>query len=247
MKDPILDVVYQSRDYLVLNKPWGIASLDEHVFTRPSMLKELKRTFPQPQLCHRLDKETSGCLLVALHPEAYRHAALQFEWRKIEKEYLAICSGVHHFHNITIDLPLFSAPKKVRVSHKSGKPAQTVLQSQEVFKHFTAVRCKPITGRLHQIRVHLASQNAPIVNDMLYGGQPPLFSQIKTRKYKPHGDAETEAPIISRIALHAHSIGFQSLEGEQITIEAPLPKELQAFLKILRRWDGGHENPQPHS
>jgi 23S rRNA pseudouridine955/2504/2580 synthase len=231
-----LNVLFENENYLVVNKPWGIASLDEHVFTTPSMLRLLKKMYPDAQLCHRLDKETSGCLLASKNPEAYRHAAIQFEKRTIEKLYTAFCCGSHQFDQLSVDLPLFMSNKRVKISHKKGKASQTILQTITRFKHFSIVSCKPLTGRLHQIRVHLYSQNASIVNDKLYSGCTPLMSQIKKKGFKlPKNEEET--PIISRLSLHAASIGLHDLDGTLITVEAPLSKELAAFEKILQTWD----------
>jgi 23S rRNA pseudouridine955/2504/2580 synthase len=235
-KGKLLEVIYEDENYLILNKPWGIASLDEQVFSTPSMLRLLRAQFPEAQLCHRLDKETSGCLLASKHPEAYRHAAILFEHKKIEKTYTAIACGAHNFHNKEVNLPLLIANKRVRVNKQKGKPALTYFTTVENFKHFTVISCKPITGRLHQIRVHLYSINAPIVNDVLYSGSRPYLSQIK-RGFKLSKNEEEEEPIISRIALHASQLEFESIDGKIIKAEAPLNKELEALLKILRRYD----------
>jgi RluA family pseudouridine synthase len=232
----LLDIIYEDENYLVLNKPWGIASLDEQVFSTPSMLRLLKAQFPDAQLCHRLDKETSGCLLASKHPEAYRHAAILFEKKKIEKNYTAIVCGTHQFDNVEVNLPLLIANKRVRVNKQKGKAAQTFFSTLEFFKHFSVISCKPITGRLHQIRVHLYSLNAPIVNDLLYSGEQPFMSKIK-RGFKLSKLEEVEEPIISRIALHASRLSFESIDGKIIHAEAPLSKEISAFLKILRRYD----------
>jgi len=231
-----IDIVFENQDFLVLNKPAGVASLDEHVYTVPSMLRRIKHLFPEAQLCHRLDKDTSGCLLVSKHNEAYKYAAGLFEKRKIEKNYLAIVNGVHHFDNLAVDLPLFLSNKRVKVSHSSGKQALTYFTTQEVFRHFTLVKCQPITGRLHQIRVHLFTQNAPIINDALYSGKAPMMSDIK-RHFRLSKQEEKETPIISSIGLHAASLRFEGMDGEIIEAQAPLRKEMEALLTILRKYD----------
>ncbi|MBX2986033.1 MAG: RluA family pseudouridine synthase [Bacteroidia bacterium] len=231
-----LCIIYEDENYLVIDKPSGVASLDEHVFTTPSILRLLKSQFPDAQLCHRLDKETSGCLLASKHNAAYRHAAVLFEKRLVEKTYTAICNGSSNFENLCIDLPLQTSSKRVKVSHRYGKPAQTIVNTTEHFKHFSVVECKPLSGRTHQIRVHLAEQHTPIINDSLYGGTPPLLSKIK-RHFQLSKGEESESPIIERIALHASGLSFDSIDGKRLEIKCPLSKDLDALLKILRRYD----------
>lgn len=231
-----LEIVFENPDFLVVNKPAGVASLDEHVYTVPSMLRRIKHLYPEAQLCHRLDKDTSGCLLVSKHNEAYKYAAALFEKRKIEKRYYAIVNGVHHFERLEVNLPLFLSNKRVKVSHSSGKQAVTFFTTEEVFRHFTLVKCEPITGRLHQIRVHLFTQNAPIINDTLYSGKPPMMSDIK-RHFRLSKQEEKEEPIISSIGLHAASLRFEGMDGQIIEAHAPLRKEMEALLNILRKYD----------
>ncbi|MCK9481150.1 MAG: RluA family pseudouridine synthase [Bacteroidia bacterium] len=235
-KNQRLTIIYEDENYLVIDKPSGVASLDEHVFTVPSILRLLKMDFPDAQLCHRLDKETSGCLLASKHNEAYRHAAILFEKRLVEKSYTAICNGTSSFDKLTIDLPLMTGSKRVRISHRYGKTAQTIISTIEQFKHFSVIECKPLTGRTHQIRVHLSEQNNPIVNDTLYGGEAPLLSKIKHHFHLSKSE-EQESPIIERIALHASGLSFDSIDGRRIEVRCPLSKELEALLKILRRYD----------
>ncbi|MCO6494832.1 MAG: RluA family pseudouridine synthase [Bacteroidetes bacterium] len=231
-----LSVIFEDEHYLVIDKPSGVASLDEHVFSTPSVLRLLKDRYPGAQLCHRLDKETSGCLLASKHTEAYRHAAILFEKRLVDKTYIAICNGTSNFSKQIIDLPLQISGKRVKVSHRYGKAAQTILNTIEQFKHFSVVECKPLSGRTHQIRVHLAEQNNPIVNDILYGGEAPLLSKIK-RHFHLSKNEEHESPIIERIALHASGLSFTSIDGKQISVQCTLSKDLEAFLKILRKYD----------
>lgn len=227
--------VFENEEYIVLNKPAGVASLDEHVFSKRSMLRILRDEHPEATLCHRLDKDTSGCLLAAKTPDAYRHASIQFEKRLVQKKYYAISSGSHAFNKLKVELPLVVGNKKVKISHKNGKAAETILSTLEAFKHYSLIECKPITGRLHQIRAHLASQGAPIVNDVLYGGKAPLLSEMK-RKFKV-SKQEEEQPIIERIALHSFSLEFEDAQKNIISVQAPLSSELEAFLKIIRKYD----------
>ena len=134
------------------------------------------------RLCHRLDKETSGILLLAKSDEAYREMAIKFEKREVEKRYHAVVNANVNVKDQEILLPLSQTRKGTAVvDRKEGKPSQTIVSTLKNFRHFTLLECKPITGRLHQIRVHLASQNLPIVADTLYQGKMPYLSDIKIK------------------------------------------------------------------
>src|SRR5690606_7228400 len=115
------------------------------------------------------------------HPEAYREIAMAFEDRQVEKVYHAVVDGAVDFQEKVVDLNIFvSKSGKVRID-RNGKEAVTLFQSLEIFRHFTLMECMPVTGRMHQIRIHLASQNASISGDTLYGGKAPYLSQIKRK------------------------------------------------------------------
>ena len=155
------------------------------------------------QICHRLDKETSGALIIAKNPEAYRYVSIQFEKRRVKKIYHAVIEGTHVFEDLQID----SAHSKCRVkcnvtiSRQEGKKAETHFQSIKYYKHYTLVDCRPVTGRMHQIRIHLATQRASIAGDEMYKGKPVFLSALK-RGYRIGKDQE-ELPIMKRFALHA--------------------------------------------
>ena len=229
-------ILFENDNYIVINKPGDIASLHERGLNK-SIIELAREYLPEATLCHRLDKETSGVLLVSKNEEAYKNAALQFEKREVKKEYHAVCDGYLDFDEFLIDLPIHSgSSEKVRIDMKKGKPSQTIFDSLEIFKNFTLLSCKPISGRMHQIRIHLASQNAVITGDELYGGKFPLLSKLK-RKYKKHKYAEDENPIFKRVALHSSQLTFKGLDGKEIIVKAPYPKDFEVFLKILRKYD----------
>jgi 23S rRNA pseudouridine955/2504/2580 synthase len=123
----------------------------------------------------------------------------------------------------------------VTISRQEGKRAETWFQSLKYFKHYTLVECKPVTGRMHQIRIHLATQRASIAGDDMYKGQPVFLSKIK-RKYHLGKDQE-ELPIMKRFALHAYEVTFKLLNGEDITVHAPYPKDFETLLKLLEKFD----------
>jgi len=226
-------IIWQNDDYAVINKPPGIASLHERNGSGvESILEQARKVFPDPVLCHRLDRETSGALVLALNTDAHRHLAIQFEARQVSKIYHCVVEGALHFDSFRVDLPINTEdPQRIRIDRKHGKPAETVFSTLALFRHFTLMEARPLTGRMHQIRVHLASQNARIAGDVQYGGREPRLSDIKR-----HVKGE-DTPLIRRFALHARCIGFTLPDGSFVEIEAPYPKDMEVLIKLLNRYD----------
>lgn len=229
-------IIYEDDDIIVVNKPVNMASLDDK--SNINLLHLAKRYNPDLQLCHRLDKMTSGILLLSKKEEHYRHISIQFEKRQITKNYLALVEGTHAFKNHEISYPLLvSTNKKVTVSQRLGKPSNTFITSLRHFKHFTLLQCQPITGRMHQIRVHLASIMIPIIGDELYGGKNIMLSDIK-KKYKIGKFTDEETPLNHGYLLHSHSLEFtHPATEEKVKFEAPLNKNFEVVIKILEKYD----------
>ncbi len=207
---------------------------ERHDDKAENMLRLAKSYCSDAQAGHRLDKETSGVLIFAKHPEAYRHIAMQFEHRQVTKIYHAVVAGVHDFQGILVNLPIL--PLKigvVKIDRAEGKEAETLFNSLEIYKAHTLVECIPFTGRMHQIRIHLQCLKAPIVMDALYGGPAIYLSEFK-RKFKLAKDTE-EQPLISRVALHARALNFALMNGERLTVEAPYPKDMEALIRQLEK------------
>lgn len=229
-------IIHEDDSVLLVNKPEGMASLDDK--SEKNLNFMAKQYNPDLQLAHRLDKLTSGILLMAKTPEVYRHLAMQFQNRTVRKEYLALVNGVHHFDDFHVTLPLLvTTNKKVLISKSDGKRAETIFNVEKIYRHCTLLRCQPVTGRMHQIRVHLSASNAPIVGDSLYGGADLMLSEIK-RKYVPSGRKDEERPINHGFLLHAQRLSFSHPETEEeVTYEAPLSKNFATSLKVLDKWD----------
>lgn len=229
-------IIFEDDNLIVINKPPFVASLDNRSGDEVNILRLAKKYHPDTQVCHRLDKDTSGLLLLAKNPETYRLISIEFERRRVDKIYHAIISGTHTFTNLSVDLPILNqGNKNVSIDRANGKPAETIFNSIQYFRHFTLVECKPITGRMHQIRIHLATQRAAIVGDEMYRGKPVYLSQIKKRGFTMT-KGEEEQPIMKRFALHAHQIRF-SIERKEYNFEAPYPKDFATLLKLLEKFD----------
>jgi 23S rRNA pseudouridine955/2504/2580 synthase len=229
-------IIFENANYVVINKPAFVPSLDERTADKSvSILRLAREKFGDIQLCHRLDKETSGALVLAKNPDAYRNLAMQFEHREVQKEYHAVVNGVHDLDSISVFLPI--APLKdgtaVRIDKLKGKMAETIFFTIQKYNRHTLLRCIPITGRMHQIRVHLQCLKAPIVCDPTYGGEYIYLSQIK-RKFNLKQETE-ELPLIKRVALHAHTIVFKDLDETMIKVEADYPNDMQVLVNQLNK------------
>jgi 23S rRNA pseudouridine955/2504/2580 synthase len=223
----------ESEDYIFINKPPFVSTLADRNDS-VTILSLVKKYNDDYQICHRLDKETSGVLLVAKNADAYRNASMQFEHRQVDKTYHAIVDGLHQFKDQEVELPLHTtASGYVKISHRKGKNAKTIFNTVETYKKHSLVACKPETGRMHQIRVHLASMSASITGDDTYGGQSLYLSSFK--KNFVQGKEKEEQPIIKRFALHAVSLSLTDLKGQIISVEAPYPKDIEVALKQLRK------------
>lgn len=229
-------IIHEDQNLIVINKPPFVASLDTREGGEVNILRQAKGYHKDAQICHRLDKETSGILLIAKNPETYRAVSMAFEHREVEKVYHAVIDGRHVFENQLVDLPILNqGNKNVVIDRYQGKPSETIFNSIRYFNHFTLVECRPITGRMHQIRIHLATQHAAIVGDHLYKGKPVYLSQIKKRGYSRSKDQE-EWPIMKRFALHAKHIKFK-LDDHTYDLGADYPKDFAILLKQLERYD----------
>ncbi|RQO74157.1 MULTISPECIES: RluA family pseudouridine synthase [unclassified Pedobacter] len=230
-------ILFENDDYIVVNKPPFVASLDERGGSgEVNILRLAKQYSADAQVCHRLDKETSGAIIIAKTPEAYRSVAMQFEKRKVNKVYHAVVDGQFTFNELFIDLPILNdGNKSVTIDRKEGKRAETIFNSIKNYRHYTLVECKPITGRMHQIRIHLATQRAAIAGDDMYRGKPVFLSSMK-KGYRIAKDDE-ELPIMKRFALHARHLVFKGLDGTDIVIEAPYPKDFATLIKLLDKFD----------
>jgi 23S rRNA pseudouridine955/2504/2580 synthase len=225
-------VLFENEDYLVINKPPYLSTLDDR-HEAQNILDLAKAYSEDAQVCHRLDKETSGCLVIAKNPNAYRNIAIQFEDRKVDKVYHAVVEGIHDYQNVLVDRNLHANNKGVAKVTKEGKPAQTYFNTIKTYFGHSLIGCQPVTGRLHQIRIHLAYLKSPICGDELYGGKPLYLSSLK-RKFNLKKGTD-ELPIMQRVALHAYAIGFLGTQGETIQVTAPYPKDFDVLVRQLEK------------
>ncbi len=241
-----LDILHQDEHVLVLDKPAAlIVEPDRWDPTLPSLVGALAalgaRSDFRPRLVHRLDKDTSGAVVVARTLEGERSLRAAFDDARVHKEYLALVEGEHPLADGAsqlIDLPLGPDGKRSGSMsvREDGKPSRTRVWVERRFRGFTLLRCEPVTGRTHQVRVHLAATGFPLAVDPAYGRRRALLlSEIKNG-YRPK-PGRAEKPLIDRLTLHAWRIRFP-LPGageRDVRVEAPLPADFERALKQLAK------------
>jgi 23S rRNA pseudouridine1911/1915/1917 synthase len=254
-------ILYEDEAVLVVDKPAGLAVEPERWRREAASLSgalvaeafdrvggEDERGRPRegtlewrPRLVHRIDKDTTGCVLVAKNLETERALRTAFEQGRVEKQYLALVEGEWYEDEARVlDDPLASDPRRNgrMIVRASGKPSRTEVEPHERFRGYTLMRCSPLTGRTHQIRVHMAEAGFPLAVDAFYGRHDQLLlSQIKAGYRSKRGSVER--PLLDRLALHAWRLTIPDLAGGEgsppLTIESPLPKDLERTLKQLRK------------
>lgn len=229
--------ISETDDWIALNKPSGLLSIPDREGKDISLKKLLIEKYGNIFTVHRLDKGTSGVIIFAKNEVAHKHLSQQFENRETEKNYQGIVMGSMENAKGTIKAPIMEHPVKkgTMVINRNGKEAITDFEVIEDFKTFSFVQFRIHTGRTHQVRIHTKEIGHPIVCDELYGdGKPVLLSSLK-KKFNLSKNELEERPILNRLALHALSLKFTNMNGEEIKLEAPLPKDLKAFLQQLRK------------
>jgi 23S rRNA pseudouridine1911/1915/1917 synthase len=229
-EDIPLDIVFENDDLLVINKPAGMVvhpaaghfggTLVNAVLGYNLDLEGVGDE-QRPGIVHRLDKDTSGLIVVAKNDLAHRELQRQFKDRQVEKVYLALLDGHPPSDTgrieATIGRDLKDRKRMAVVSERHGRPAITEYKTVEKFHDYTLVEAHLLTGRTHQIRLHFAYLKCPLVGDTVYGRHKPTFP-------------------LHRHFLHAARLAFQLPgSGKTMTFTAPLPEELQNVLETLRR------------
>ena len=216
-------LLYEDEDVLVLNKPSGLAVHGGSGLST-GLIEQLRLARPNEkflELVHRLDRETSGCLLVARRPSALRrlHQQLRDQDKGLQKRYLALVAGKWPQYLVDVEAPLEKfergGERIVQVTER-GKPSHTRIRPLEVLDGCTLVEAEPVTGRTHQIRVHASYYKHAVLGDTKY----------------QHDDSRDQwrQRGINGLCLHSRSIGFQAATGHQVTVVAPIPNPMHRFL-----------------
>jgi 23S rRNA pseudouridine1911/1915/1917 synthase len=252
------DILFEDDFLVAFDKPSGLPVVsDRRGGAQATLMGRVRERFgPSTANVHRLDAETSGIVLCAKTKPALDFLSGQFQSKTVRKTYnalvaLSAAEGAEATRDFardpagalpaefSVDLAIGEDEQvagRMRVFRKrGGKPSVTEFRVLEPFGRFAWLECRPLTGRTHQVRVHLAAAGAPVLNDALYGDPASvlLLSGLK-RHYKGRDE---EKPLISRLALHSGALGFiHPSTQEPVEITAPLPREFEIALKYLRRF-----------
>lgn len=220
-------VLFEDRRLLVIDKPAGTAvhggsGVSHGVI---ELVRHARPDLRELELVHRLDRETSGCLVLAKRRSALRALHEQFRAGVVEKNYLALAAGDWQYGEVVVDEPLEVRHRQGGERHvvaaDSGKPAATRFRLSRRYGRFSLLQCQPLSGRTHQIRVHAACRGHPLVVDERYGNE--------------ETNAAARKRGLKRLFLHAQSISFPGEDGTEQHFTAPLADELQAFVERLER------------
>lgn len=222
----ILDrVLFEDKRLLVVNKPTGLAVHGGSGISHGliELLRHARPELKDLSLVHRLDRETSGCLVLAKRRSALRALHEKFRIGEVEKNYLALAVGDWQLGEQVIDAPLLVTHRKNGERHvvvsEEGKPSQTKIKLSRRYGDFSLLQCSPLTGRTHQIRVHAAAAGFPLAGDERYGDSD------ANRRLKRMG--------LPRLFLHAQSISFADDSGNDVHFTAPLSEDLEGFLNSV--------------
>ncbi len=217
-----IKIIYEDENILAINKPAGLIvhgegpSVVDWLIKKYPDIKKVGEDLTRPGIVHRLDKDTSGVLLIAKNQKSFEYLKTQFKERKIKKRYLVLVEGIIKNVKGVIDLPIGRAKKsfkKLASKSAQGKIREAITEYKVLkkFDNYTLLEAYPQTGRTHQIRVHFKAIGHPVAGDKLYGHENNLSRQF----------------------LHANSLEFNLMDDSRIKLEADLPSDLKNFLNML--------------
>jgi 23S rRNA pseudouridine1911/1915/1917 synthase len=234
-----LTILFEDDHIVAIDKPAGLLSIPER-FDRGNIdaASLLKVTYPDLHVIHRLDRDTSGVMIFAKNAEAHAFLSQAFESRDVSKFYLAIVNGIPPEEG-EINAPLAESLTKrgTMVVTKKGKESLSKYRLIKDYQICSLVEVQIFTGRMHQIRVHMAYEGYPLFVDAIYGSRENFFlSEIKGRKYKISKNEEEELPLLHRQTLHAHRLAFPHPSTHEMTeVISPMPKDFRALINQLEK------------
>jgi len=239
-----LDILFEDDGLVVVNKPPGMVVHPARGHWSGTLTSALAFRFQslsdvggptRPGIVHRLDRDTSGAIVIAKTNAVHIHLGQQFHDRQVQKEYFAIAAGKMDRDRDVIEASIGRHPYQrdkmaIREGHATSKPASTFYEVISRHGRYNQVRLRPKTGRTHQLRVHLAHLGCPIICDRLYAGH----NQISATQLQGKAAVAGEPAILTRQALHARALTFVNPQtGREMTFHAPLPEDLKRVVNCL--------------
>jgi tRNA pseudouridine32 synthase / 23S rRNA pseudouridine746 synthase len=227
-----IEILWYDQNIILINKPAGLLTIrDGYDPSLPYVTAILQPEYGRLFVVHRLDRDTSGILLLAKNLESHKFLNDQFQNRQTQKIYHAIIDGVPSWEKNNAELPLLidaDRRHRTRVDFQKGKPASTSFEVMERFSANCLVKASPQTGYTHQIRAHLLALGYPILGDQLYSKSTPSFPTFNSKIIH-------KQPLIKRMALHAFSLSFIHPTTHAIfDLKAPYPDDFQNTLNFLQ-------------
>jgi RluA family pseudouridine synthase len=248
MRKDSIEIIYKDDDIIVINKPAGVSVTKDRSgepqledFLGPQLGEEQTTRL---RLVHRLDKDTSGAMILARNRAAQQLFAGYFENRQVKKTYLALVKAAVRTYEGVIDAPIGrdrKNPELMRINHRDGKESITQWRLLADFGLVSLLAVSPLTGRTHQIRVHLPSIGFRLAIDPMYGTSEPIMLSDFKRDYQL-GNNQFEKPLIDRLTLHAYQIEIPYLApgftgGSNSIFVAPLDRKFAATIKMLTKYN----------
>lgn len=249
---PETELLLDDPRFVVVSKPSGVPSVPERFRKEePTVADQVHRLLlradpaaPRPIVCHRLDRDTSGAMVLAKDDDAARDLMAQFEDRTVAKSYLALTVGAPQPPSGEVEFRVDDDPKRpgrMEIVGKRGRVCVSAYETVETWRGISLVRVRPRTGRTHQVRLTLLLLGTPCALDPLYGSSEPLLLSSWKQGYRL-GKGRREAPLIDRLTLHAESLEFRRPgapaddPAARVRVEAPLPRDFETAVRQIRRW-----------
>ncbi|MBN1764228.1 MAG: RluA family pseudouridine synthase [Sedimentisphaerales bacterium] len=253
-EDIPLNIIYEDEYLLVINKQANLivhpargnraGTLVNGLVFYSDSLSQVNGQF-RPGIVHRLDRNTTGVIVVAKTDTAHWRLAHQFEYRLTQKVYLAVVHGTMDLDADVISLPMGKHPtarEKFCIRPESGKHAITTYKVQKQYRGYALVQLMPKTGRTHQLRVHMSTIKHPVVADIMYGGKLMTLEQLANGSPlptpgEPGSELHPDQFVIDRHALHAAELFIRHpISGKQMHLQAPLPNDMDLLISLLNRY-----------
>ena len=240
-----IDFLYMDEKFIVVNKPAHLPVIPDRFGSYNYNLRDIMQKYLEKAesgsnifVVHRIDVDTTGLVLLARDENSHRYLNDQFESRQIEKKYLAVIHSHLPAAEGMIDKPILKTVRRMIVNEK-GKPSKTEYKVLERFENYSLVELKPLTGRTHQLRVHMKSMDCPLAVDPLYGKNEAFYLQQIKSNFQQKENKKPRA-LCARLTLHASQLNFTGPDNRTMHFEAPLPKDFMALLKSLRKYNTYH-------
>ncbi len=227
-------IVAEDIDYLLINKPPKNTSISQGLKCEKSFVRDVKKYFPASKIVYNISENISGGLLFAKNSTAFQHFSQQVRKKSLRRIYHIAVDDIHKFEDEIVKSKIYSHSKNHSIiDKKKGVMCSTSFSTLEYFWKHTLISCEPFNQKRNQVQLHAQQVKAPIIGDLQYGGSLLLLSSLK-KKYRISANT-IERPLIRRPALHLFKVIFKNLNGDEVNVEFPYPKDFKGLLYQLKK------------